>query len=204
MAMSKKTPSLTVLSIFVLAGLVALSGCDLFTGTAGRITIKLKDAPFPYDYVSEVNVTVNRVEVLGVSANRNWLVADIAQNLNLMQLRDGKTATLVPDVEIPAGKYDRLRIFIKRNATVVLTDGREFSVNHAADLPDTLRIPTFEFKHGDDEAEVLLDFDVESSFTAKMSPDDSTITGIQGFAFTPKLVTESLRLNNETLPVPAQ
>lgn len=187
------------LAVFLAAAVLLAGGCDMFSGNAGRITVKLKDAPFPYDHVSEANVTINRIEVLGTSGTKNWLIADVARSLNLLNFRNGATATLVPDIEIPAGTYDRLRIHLNRTATVVLKNGTRFNVDSGSDSPVVVQMPEFEFDQGDDQAEALIDFDMDNSFVAQ--GDVSTIDGIDGFAYSPTIVTESFVLNNEEISV---
>ncbi|MDX1430090.1 MAG: DUF4382 domain-containing protein [Rhodothermales bacterium] len=189
-------------TVFFLAVVVVLGGCDMFAGSAGRITDKLKDAPFPYEHVSEANITITRIEMLGTSGTKNWLVGDLTRQFNLLNFRNGATATIVPDVEIPAGTYDRIRISMRPTATVVLKNGTRFSVDSGTEAPVIVQIPEFEFDHGDDEAEAVIDFDVEQSFTAQ--GDVSTVEGITGFTYFPRLVAESFKLNNETMEVPAE
>ncbi len=186
----------------VLAGAIVLSGCDLFSGTAGSITIKIKDAPFPYEFVTEANVTITRIEMLGTNGTRNWLVADIEHPLNLLELRDGVSATVVPDIEIPSGSYDRIRMIVSSAAQVALNDGRRLDVTAPTEDPIIVQIPEFEFKKGSDVAEALVDFDVDASFTVQGDP--STVEGIEGFLYSPSLEVESFTFNNEPVPLPAQ
>jgi len=178
-----------------------LSSCDLFIGDAGRITIKLKDDPFPYADVTEAHVSVNRIEMVGANGTANWLVSDLKQDLDLMSLRDGKTATVVSSVEIPAGEYSRVRMYLASKAELRLSDGSSMEGNRGSEAPILVDIPQFKFDRGDDEAEALIDVVMDESFTVQRN---ATTQAIESFAYSPVLVTESFKLNDEVLPLTAQ
>ena len=188
-------------AILALAAVFLFSGCDLFVGDAGRITIKLKDDPFPYNDVAEARVEVTRIEMVGATGTKNWLVSDLRQDLDLLALRDGNTATVVSSVEIPAGEYVQVRMFISQQAELRLANGNTVQGSRASDAPILVDIPRFKFDHGEDEAEALIDFVMDDSFTMQRN---GTTQEIEGFSYTPVLVTESFSLNNEPLQLSAQ
>ena len=61
-------------------------------------------------------------------------------------------------------------------------------------------IPDFEFDHGEDVAEALIDFVMDESFTVQRNASDE----IESFTYTPVLQTETFTLNDEPLDVAAQ
>ena len=186
------------LAVLALTAVFLLSGCDLFVGDAGRITIKLKDDPFPYTDVSEARVSITRIEMMGTNGTGNWLVADLRQELDLLTLTDGNTATVVSNVEIPAGEYSRVRLYLSPEAELRLSDGTSVQGTRGSEAPVEVDIPQFKFDHGEDEAEALIDFVMDESFTVQRN---ATTQEIEGFSYTPVLVTESFTLNNEPLQV---
>ncbi|NNE34921.1 MAG: DUF4382 domain-containing protein [Rhodothermales bacterium] len=192
----KKLSSFGVLAI---AGALFISGCDLFVGDAGKITITLKDDPFPYTDVSEARITINRIEVKGASGTQNWLVADLSREIDLLTLRDGNTTVLVSDIEIPAGDYTGLRIHLASGADLILSDGTTISGDRGSDAPVIVDVPQFTFDHGEDDARALVDFAMDESFAVQRDPGTQAI---ESFAYTPVLRTESFLLNDEPLEMP--
>jgi hypothetical protein len=183
---------LTLIAVFV------LSGCDLFVGTAGEITVKLKDDPFPYTDVEEARVSITRIEMKGANGTGNWLVADLRQDLDLLQLRDGKTATVVSSVEIPAGEYNHVQIYLSPEAELKLTNGKSVQGSRGVETPITVQVPQFKMDHGEDQAEAVIDFVMDESFTVQRN---ATTQEIESFSYTPVLVTESFTLNKEPIEV---
>lgn len=193
-AMSFK--NLSSLGVLVIAGALFFSGCDLFVGDAGKITIKLKDDPFPYTDVSEARITINRIEVMGSTGTQNWLVADLSREIDLLTLRDGNTTTLVEDIEIPAGEYTGIRIHLSSDADLVLSDGMTITGDRGSEAPVIVDVPEFTFDHGEDDAQALVDFAMDESFTVQRNPNTQVI---ESFAYTPVLRTESFLLNDEPI-----
>ncbi len=193
-----RVSALSPLAILALAGAFILSGCDLFVGDAGRITIQLKDDPFPYTDVAEARVSVNRIEMMGAEGTSNWLVSDLAQEVDLLTLRNGTTATLVSDIEIPAGQYNRIRMYLSEQAELRLVDGTAVQGSRGSEAPIVVDIPQFEFNHGEDVAEALVDFVMDESFVVQRNPDTQEI---ESFAYSPVLVTEAFTLNDEPLEI---
>lgn len=187
------------LALFVFAGVFLLGGCDLFVGDAGRITIQLKDDPFPYTDVSEARVSISRIEVMGTNGTGNWLVSDLVREIELLALRNGTTATLVSGIEIPAGEYSRIRMYLSEEAELTLSDGSTVRGNRGSDAPIVVDVPQFKFSHGDDEARALIDFAMDESFAMQRNAGTQAI---EGFAYTPVLRAESFTLNDEPLQVP--
>ncbi|MBT8401854.1 MAG: DUF4382 domain-containing protein [Rhodothermia bacterium] len=189
---------------FILASLTAVvfgfAACDSAApDDSGRITVLIKDEPFPFDLVDSVMVTINSVELVGEDTTDNVLVlSDIEQSFNLLELRDGVTDTLAA-LPIPEGNYSGLRVVVDESAYVVLKDGTRFDLKTPSATTSGLKIqmPPVEVSDFSDEVEVLVDFDVEKSFV--LQGNAATPAGIKGFLFKPVIKVESLELNDVEL-----
>jgi len=163
------------------------------TDGTGRLVVKLSDKPFPFDLVSEANVTVFKVEARRVDDDDDSeeeeggspyvVLMEEEIPVNLLNLVNGVTAELA-DVEVPAGTYDLVRIYVK-GVNVVLTDGREFDLKVPSGEQTGIKVfiePGLTVTSGL-SSDLLLDFDVSSSFVAKGSTN--RVDGINGFNFKP-------------------
>ena len=200
---------------FLLAGLLiglgrALSACDSASeaGTA-CLSVRLTDAPFPFDLATAAEVTITRIELLAAEADgdatndtsnaegvRDRIVLFDGEPfaLNLLDLRDGVDTLLVEGFEIPAdGSYDRLRIFVGDDAMVRFNDGTEYALK----LPGAqrsgikVRLPDYDATGLGDVIDVLVDFNVERSFVTRGNPGSANF---QGFLFKPVLELESFEI----------
>lgn len=111
----------TLLAAALLAA-ASITACDSSgetRGDAGRITIRLVDGPSPA--LAEVNIDVQRVEILGADG---WLTLGTPDRVvNLLALTGGVVDTLVDGVTLPAGEYGQLRLLLGTRNTVKLQDG---------------------------------------------------------------------------------
>lgn len=187
--------------LLLLIGMV--SGCSTDGNTMGedqgRLVVRLTDAPFPYSSVAEANVTVFKIEARlkdGTAEEESEGMGPIMEGdspfvtlmeeeipVNLLDLTNGITEKLA-DLEVPAGSYDLIRVYVK-GVNVVLAD----------DTTHDLKVPSGEqtgikvfirpdlVVAGGLTTEVLLDFDVSRSFIAKGSAKSPG--GITGFNFKP-------------------
>ncbi len=183
-----------------LIGALGIAACDSTSpDDTGRITVLIKDEPFPFDLVDSVMVTINSVELVGADTTDNLLVlSDLEQSFNLLELRNGVTDTLAA-LPIPEGSYSGLRVIVDESAYVVLKDGTRFDLKTPSATTSGLKIqmPTVEVSDFSDDVEVLVDFDVEKSFV--LQGNAATPAGIKGFLFKPVIKVESLELNDVEL-----
>ena len=170
--------------LFVLATAFTLSACDGVMGTSSegsaRLNVRLIDAPFPFDLVDSVVVTISSVEVIGDEGRVT--IADDETSFNLLDLRNGVSA-LLGSVDVPAGTYSEARLTVD-DASVFLKDGREFDL----DVPSgRIKVLLDNLVVEDGQVVTLtLDFDVNRSFVVNGNPD--TPAGIKGFKFKPTIV----------------
>ncbi len=185
------------------AALLFVSGCD-GTGPAAseesaRVRILLTDAPT--ELLEEAIVEISRVYLIRGEEDpeeappfvdlfhdeENPLVYD------LLELRDGVVADMTGAVEIPAGRYNQLRMIVKA-ATVTLAGDYRFAdgaQTRSLFIPGAARTGIKVNLARAVEAEarslttLLVDFDVDRNFVIQGNPN--TPAGIQGILFTPVL-----------------
>ncbi|MET6990613.1 DUF4382 domain-containing protein [Sediminicola arcticus] len=188
-----------VISLLVLSLSLALSGCSSDNDKNkefGRLSIQLTDAPFPHDLVAEANVTVFKIEARSKSEGMDEenspyiLLMEEEIQVNLLDLTNGITTTLV-DTEVPTGSYDLFRIFVK-GINIVLADGTVYDLKVPSGEQSGIKVfvaPNL-IVDGGLTADLLLDFDVSSSFVAKGNRKDAG--GITGFNFKPVIKASNL------------
>lgn len=159
----------------------------------GRLVVRLTDKPFPHDLVSEANVTVFKVEARRAAdtteteadstASPYVVLMEEEMAVNLLDLVNGFTMELA-DMEVPAGTYDLVRIYVK-GVNVVLTDGRTFDLKVPSGEQTGIKVfirPGLVVTGGL-SADLLLDFDVSRSFVPRGHMQG--VAGINGFNFKP-------------------
>ncbi len=191
-----------VVSLFV--------GCSDDTSNSaeetGRLSVRLTDAPFPYDMVDEANVTIFKVEARKVSDVMNddsnetspfVLLMESEIDVNLLELTNGTTEMLA-DLDVPAGSYDMVRVYVK-GINVVLTDGRTFDLKVPSGEQTGIKVfikPALTVTGGL-SSDLLLDFDVSRSFIAK--GNIKSVDGINGFNFKPVIKASNLSTSGTLL-----
>lgn len=171
-----------------LASLASLAGCSDPSPT-GTMSLRLVDAPYPFDLIASAEIDVRGAEVhvsAPDGASGFHAVGVPLQALNLLELTNGASASL-GQAELPVGRVGQLRLLVER-ATVRLIDGREFDLDVPSGASSGLKVffdPPLEIVAGE-ETELLLDVDVSRSFSAE--PAAPTQVGdITGFRFHPVL-----------------
>lgn len=181
---------------------LALLGCsrygnDLQYVKYGQIGVHITDAPFPHDMISEAIVSIEKIEARhkGSEGTGNDVVVlfEGHQDINLLDLTNGLTHYM-GEVEVPAGAYDLIRIFIGK-AAIQLVDGKTYELKTPSAAQSGVKAfikPEIEVVE-DLVTDVLLDFDISKSFVLKGNVD--TPAGIKGFNFKPVVRVSNL---NET------
>ncbi|MBR9854288.1 MAG: DUF4382 domain-containing protein [Algicola sp.] len=174
---------------------VVMTSCSDDKGTGspegtGTLSVRMTDAPYPYDLMAEANVTVFKIEARQVqdedSEDSNSPYVTLMEeeiDMNLLELTNGVTEQLA-NVEVPAGSYDLIRVYVK-GVNVVLTDGTTFNLKVPSGSSSGIKVfvdPAITVTSGL-SSDLLLDFDVSSSFVAKGTFNSPS--GINGFNFKP-------------------
>src|SRR6184192_435616 len=150
-----------------------------------QITVRLTDAPFPYDSLHSVTIYVVRIEAStaqDTSGGGQWVViTEPRKAFDLLALQQGTTALLGAG-EMPAGQYHAVRMTIDTAQSAI-------TWNDAAQTPAQVNWHGFSTVYAFVEypvsvatqgADVVLDFDVGRSLRYKYY-------GKNEFDFTPNL-----------------
>lgn len=186
-----KNFALTMLFLFVALVTFSCSDDESSGDTTGRFVVKLTDAPFPYDLVSEANVTIFKIDARNKSMEEDdseagspfVVLMEEEVEVNLLDLTNGITETLV-NQDFPVGDYDLVRIYVK-GVNVVLTDGTTYDLQVPGGAQTGIKVfvsPGITVQGGL-TAELLLDFDVSRSFIPL--GNFNSVDGITGFNFKP-------------------
>lgn len=173
-------------------------GTDLVEDS-GNLILRLTDAPFPHNKVSEVNVTISAIKLeaeeatFPVSTSESGLsnLLESPVEVNLLQLTNGVTISLLNN-EMHIGRYKKMYIYLKK-VEITLSDETVFDMIPRADpvKGSEIMLPVDFTVSPGLTTDLLLDFDVSRSFTPRMSP--SANMGIAGFLFSPVLhLTDNL------------
>lgn len=186
-----KNYALTMLLLFVALVTFNCSDDESSGDTTGRFVVKLTDAPFPYDLVSEANVTIFKIDARNKSMEEDEsdggspfvVLMEEEVEVNLLDLTNGVTETLV-NQDFPVGDYDLVRIYVK-GVNVVLTDETTYDLQVPGGAETGIKVfvsPGITVQGGL-TAELLLDFDVSRSFIPLGNLN--SVDGITGFNFKP-------------------
>jgi hypothetical protein len=168
---------------------IILFGCEkgVDHNDTGILSIKLTDAPFPIEIVSEANVKIIMLEIRKAQSdsegNPFLILSEKDSVYNLLELQNGITAELV-EIEVPAGDYNLVRLYVD-SAGIELTDQTEYDLKVPSGSETGIKIfidPSITVVGGL-TTELVLDFDVTQSFIVQGDP--YTPAGINGFIFTP-------------------
>lgn len=197
----------------VLVGLILWNCTDEPSSSeTGRMRIQLTDAPFAYDLIAEVNVTIYKIEARytgdeeedddmndGMDSRpsgddeddeKSYITLfDEEMDINLLELTNGVTETLV-DMEVPAGEYDLLRVYVK-GVNVVMKDSAVFDLKVPSGAQTGIKVfidPPI-IVAGGLSADLMLDFDVSRSFVAR---GNIRRPGFNGFIFKPVIKVSNL------------
>ena len=186
---SRTTTICILLSIFFLINCQQSDTSAL--SDSGNIILRLTDAPFPHDKVSEVNVTISGI-ILEADFQKPYPsetqkdqidLLETPIQVNLLQLTNGITVTLA-NSELPSGNYDLLKIYLS-DVKIILSDKTVFDLNaRENEMGGTEIVLPAQFEIGPGlTKDLLLDFDVSRSFIPRMNP--AANMGIAGFYFNP-------------------
>jgi hypothetical protein len=179
--------NMILIPILLVSVLLAFTGCEkIDNDSTGRLIVHITDAPFPIKMIEEATVTVTKVEVRSDAESNEHPFTTIfegSKEFNLLELRNGVMEELV-DVEIPAGSYNLVRIYVE-DAGIVVRDHGSYSVKVPSGSQTGIKLfikPSLQVQGGL-TSEVILDFNLDKSFVLKGNMD--TPAGIKGFNFKP-------------------
>ncbi|MEP1033474.1 DUF4382 domain-containing protein [Ekhidna sp.] len=155
-----------------------------------NLTLKLTDAPFPFSYVKEANVTIGKIDLKTSDENDSIAfitLSDTEQSFNLLDFTNGLTTDLA-EVDIPVGDYAYIKMEVTQ-ASVEMNDGTIYNLM----VPSgTIRLVGDQMIQVNENSsiELLADFDVSRSFIPQGNPNSPA--GIIGFVFVPVIKLSDL------------
>lgn len=191
---------------FVALLIIAAASCanDNTTGPVGTLSLKLTDAPIHYTQFMSASVTIDKIEIGNSNdANSFMTLTNTPMKYNLLELVNGITSTMA-NVEIPAGDYDLMRLYISSTEMKML-NGDLFTYNMNQDgysgsgmmqggmmlnnqnrsidiqLDNVLTISNGSM------SEFLLDMDVDQSFVLEGVNYNNMMMSMTGFTFMPTM-----------------
>jgi len=181
-----------IVSFMLIAAVFLYNACSeaddgVGSGDSGTLSIQVTDAPFPVDSIAKAEVTITKIELRHADSTDGSpfvTVFEGSYTFNLIDLRNGVVANL-PDVEIPVGTYDLVRIYIS-DASVELNNTTVYDLKIPSAAASGLKVfvdPAVEVAGGL-TTELLLDFDLTKSFVAR---GNIGRPGFNGFIFKPVL-----------------
>jgi hypothetical protein len=137
---------------FGLAALVIFYGCDNNESGNGKATFYLTDGPLEADNVSEVVISISKVEVSGPEG---WVVVkeyETPQAINLLELQGGETFFL-EETELASGQYNQVRLGLSSSGESAIPSGTQtgYKIVGGFSIPDG------------GITSVIIDFDVRKS-----------------------------------------
>jgi hypothetical protein len=138
--------------------------------------------------VESAEVTITKLEIRkagdGISDECPFeVIWEGSEIFNLLDLRNGVVAGLL-DIEIPAGEYDLLRLYVDE-ASLKVKDGESYTVKVPSGRQTGIKVfisPGLVVEGGL-TTEMILDFDLSNSFV--MQGNMNSPAGIKGFHFKP-------------------
>jgi hypothetical protein len=172
-------------------------GNDLSYVEYGKINVQLTDAPFPYDYVSEANITIFKIDARLESDSNdaeeesNFITLFEGElSVNFLELTNGKTLPL-EEAEVPVGSYNMVRVYVSEG-NVLLTDGQVINLKVPSGEQTGIKIlikPALEVVTNL-SSDLLLDFDISRSFIPL--GNTNSVDGVTGFNFKPVIRASNL------------
>lgn len=138
--------------------LAAASGCGGSSSGSGKISVHLMDAPGDYQ---EVNVDVQEILIDGPGG---WTsLGKVDRVVNLLDLTNGVTTTLVNEFGVEAGHYTQLRMILGPRNTLKLQDGSVVDLKVPSGMQSGIKLNvSFDVEPGTTK-DVFIDFDAHRS-----------------------------------------
>jgi len=152
----------TRLTLAALLGIAPLGGCWLSSSDQTTLTLAVADTPV--DGAQSVAVTFTGVQIQGAIGAPIEFDFPSPFQVNLLDLQDDNFALLLDGVDIPAGRYQWIRLKVDMSqSNITLADGSVHPlVIPSGDQTGIKLVSGFSIASGDD-AVITLDFDLRKS-----------------------------------------
>ena len=164
--------SLKYLTIVGFTGTLAACGGDGSSGSAretGSVSVGLTDAPV--DSAQQVNIEVTALVLQPSDGDRRRFELEFPAPINLLEFQGGAFESLISDEEVPAGRYNWMRIELGNDNTVVI-DNESGSGTYPLSTPSARGVQTSGFTvPAGGEVSFTIDFDVRKSLVDPVGQD---------------------------------
>jgi hypothetical protein len=156
--------------------LLALGGCDDDSGT-GKLSLAITDAPV--DGATAVVVQFTGVEVKPADGSARSFTFDAPRQIDLLALTGTDSELLLDEVEVPAGRYNWVRLAVDADEDGVtdsyidLDDGSRHELEVPSGAETGLKLVSGFRVPAGGEASFTLDFDLRKSVHEPMGAGDS-------------------------------
>lgn len=196
-------------AIIIIVTAISCSVENIKEDISGSLTIKLTDAPMPYDQFMEAAITIDRIEIgNSTTANSFIVITDAPMTYNMLELVNGITTTMA-NADIPEGNYDMIRLYISATK-MVMNNGNSYfrnvddddfmqgnghmqnsmTINNNTGSLD-IRLDHFLDITNGSHDEFLLDIDVDRSFMLEgvdfVDTGNGMMMNMTGFRFNPTM-----------------
>ncbi len=178
----KKAIKLFVLSLLFGSVFIACSSDDDNPNNSdnkGDVKVKITDSVFPFNFVTQANVGVAKVELKNQDGNY-VTVFEGSSEYNMVNLTNGETET-VADTNIETGTYTEAKVTLN-DASVHLSNGTTFDLASDAQGTYNVTIDPPLVVEDDEDSDVLLDLDLNHSFQFSTNIFMDWITDIANIA----------------------
>ncbi|WP_445383371.1 DUF4382 domain-containing protein [Robiginitalea sp. IMCC43444] len=173
-------------------------GNELQYAQVGSIKLQLTDAPFPYELITEANITITKVEVRlkeeGTETEEGGTSFETlfegSETVNMMELTNGVMLNM-GETEVPVGMYDLVRVYVT-DASIKLTNESVYEVKVPSGSQTGIKVfikPELVVVSELSE-DLMLDVDLSRSFVLQGNLD--TPAGVTGFNFKPVLRAKNM------------
>jgi len=182
-----KTNVKTMLKLFlvvlVFGSLVTACKKDKSNDEA-QVAVKLTDDPFPFEFVSEANVDITKIELKNDNGEYVTVYSG-SHTVNVANYTNGATAEVTVS-SIPEGTYNEARVTVG-GVTIKLSNNNTFNFNGNGSFETSVAInPEIKVSNGE-EVDLLFDMDLSDSvefsgsFFGGWINNVAQITGISSF-----------------------
>jgi len=177
-----------ILLSFIVALNVSCSTTDSNLDTnAGSISIKLTDAPMPYDQFMEASMTIDKVEIgLASDPNSFVVIMNETKTFNMINMVNGITEVLAA-ATIPEGNYDTVRLYIS-STKMQMNSGETFTYEtNSSNMSGGMMGGGMSFNDGTGSIDITLDHLVnvqmgsDNAFLMDVNIDNSFM--LEGLSF---------------------
>lgn len=177
---------LFVLTVSVFA--FTFTSCKSDDEPETQVSVKLTDGPFPFNFATEANVTVQKIELQNESGEY-VTVFEGESGYNMVALTNGISAD-VTSTSLAAGTYTQAKITIKGESVGF---NNNFNIDVSGDVSTTTEViyPPLVIEEGSN-SNLLLDLDLSNSFSFSevlggITDWITNVSGITTCSFTPQL-----------------